>query len=137
VRIWQTAPGGFRAKEDTRKRSKEGEAKYVFEHWIDLEPWEASHATSDTTTPVGIANIDAPNPTALSVEVMTALRDIGVRFYQLSFSKKSEIAGRLGLLEEEDMSQPDFERFRRVFLRAHDRKKLDDLKRAIEEAEKD
>ena len=136
VRIWQTAPGGFRAKEDTRKRSKGGEAKYVFEHWIDLEPWEASHATSASMAPTEQANIDAPNPATPSVEVMTALRDIGIRFYQLSFSKKSEIAGRLELLEEEDMSQPDFERFRRVFLRAHDRKKLDELKHAIEEAEK-
>jgi hypothetical protein len=86
--------------------------------------------------PTEQANIDAPNPATPSAEVMTALRDIGVRFYQLSFSKKSEIAGRLELLEEEDMSQPDFERFRRVFLRAHDRKKLDELKHAIEEAEK-
>jgi hypothetical protein len=136
VRIWQTAPGGFRAKEDTRKRSKEGEAKNVFEHWVDLEPWEGSHATSIPSAPMEHANIDAPSSTSPSVEAMTALRDIGVRFYQLSFSKKSEIAGRLELLEEEDMSQPDFERFRRVFLRAHDRKKLDELKDAIEEAEK-
>jgi predicted MPP superfamily phosphohydrolase len=136
VRIWQTAPGGFRAKEDTRKRAKGGEVKYVFEHWIDLEPWEANHATSDSMSPTEQTNIDAPSPATPSVEVMTTLRDIGVRFYQLSFSKKSEIAGRLELLEEEDMSQPDFERFRRVFLRAHDRKKLNELKDAIEEAEK-
>jgi hypothetical protein len=30
---------------------------------------------------------------------VTRLREIGVRFYQLSFSEKSEIAGRLKLLE--------------------------------------
>jgi predicted MPP superfamily phosphohydrolase len=136
VRIWQTAPGGFRAKEDTRKRSKGGEAKYVFEHWIDLEPWEGSDATFGPAATTGEANVDGPNTAAPSAEAMTALRDIGVRFYQLSFSKKSEIAGRLELLEEEDISQPDFERFRRVFLRAHDRKKLNELRQAIEEAEK-
>ena len=62
---------------------------------------------------------------------MTRLREIGVRFYQLSFSEKSEIAGRLKLLEEEDMNQPDFERFRRIFLRAHSRGQLEELAKAI------
>ncbi len=66
---------------------------------------------------------------------MDTLRDVGLRFYRLSFSKKSEIAGRLGLLEEEDVRQPDFERFRRVFIRAHQRGRLDELAAAVRSAE--
>jgi calcineurin-like phosphoesterase family protein len=127
VRVWQTAPGGFHAKTD--------KGKDIFEHWIDLDPWEASAnpaASSQVTNAIPLDPASEP----LDGKSMTALRDLGIRFYRLSFSKKSEIAGRLALLENEDMSQPDFERFRRVFLRAHERNKLDDLTKAIEEAEK-
>ncbi len=66
---------------------------------------------------------------------MEMMRDVGLKFYSLSFSKKSEIAGRLDLLEEEDMGQPDFERFRRVFIRAHERGKLAELAAAVRAAE--
>jgi len=66
---------------------------------------------------------------------MDTLRDLGLRFYRLSFSKKSEIAGRLELLEEADMRLPDYERFRRVFFRAHERGKLKELAEAITAAE--
>ena len=66
---------------------------------------------------------------------MNTLRDVGLRFYRLSFSKKSEIAGRLELLEDEDMGQPDFERFRRVFMRAHERGRLDEFAEAVRAAE--
>jgi len=52
---------------------------------------------------------------------MATLRDISLRFFKLTLSQKSAIAGKLGLLEDEDVNQPDFERFRRVFLRAQDR----------------
>lgn len=66
---------------------------------------------------------------------MTTLRDLALRFYRLSFSKKSEIAGRLELLEAEDMALPDYERFRRVFMRAHERGKLEALAEAVRNAE--
>lgn len=127
VRIWQTAPGGFRAKMD---RSSD-----VFDHTIALEPWEIPRATIEKIPAPGASNLDAPGLAAPSPATMTLLREIGIRFYQLSFSRKSEIAGRLNLLEEEDMSEPDFERFRRVFLRAHDRGQLKELAHAIEEFE--
>ncbi|ANC84821.1 hypothetical protein KKK_03185 [Pseudomonas putida B6-2] len=68
---------------------------------------------------------------------MNNVRALGLRFYQLSFSKKSEIAGRLNLLEEEDMGQPDHERFRRVLIRAHERGQLEDLAQAVLAAEKE
>jgi hypothetical protein len=66
---------------------------------------------------------------------MSGLRDVSVRFFKLTLSQKSAIAGRLGLLEEEDTNEPDFVRFRRVFIRARDRHLLADLEREIMTAE--
>src|SRR2546423_2230453 len=65
---------------------------------------------------------------------MDSLREISIRFFKLTLSQKSAIAGKLNLLEEEDTNQPDFERFRRVFLRARDRRLVADLDREIKSA---
>lgn len=127
VRVWQTAPGGFRAKID--KQSP------VFTHSINLEAWSPpSQSEAVSVKPENQAGA----PTAMPIEggpEMTTLRDLALRFYRLSFSKKSEIAGRLELLEEEDMSLPDYERFRRVFIRAHERGRLEALAEAVRNAE--
>ena len=45
-------------------------------------------------------------------------RDIIVRFFQLTFSQKHEIAKRLGLYKKEDVNLSDFIRFKQVLLRA-------------------
>jgi 3',5'-cyclic AMP phosphodiesterase CpdA len=133
VRIWQAAPGGFQPK-----RFKDEE---VWEHSIKLEAWSAPVGGPaaleecvqliDETTLKGGAMGTMPKEGS----AMNKLRDVGLRFYRLSFSKKFEIAGRLGLLEEEDKMQPDFERFRRVFQRANQREKLDELATAVQDAE--
>src|SRR3546814_2471305 len=68
-------------------------------------------------------------------KAMNKLRDLGLRFYRLPFSKKSEIAGRLNLLEEGDMTKPDFERFRRVFISANKSAMLDQLAEEIRNTE--
>jgi 3',5'-cyclic AMP phosphodiesterase CpdA len=135
VRVWQTAPGGFQAK-----RVKNSD---VWEHSIKLETWHppAKEAAAEKSTAAISGKATASHEVAgeLPAEgsTMDKLRDVGLRFYRLSFSKKSEIAGRLELLEEEDMKQPDYERFRRVFQRAHQQGKLDALATAVSEAEKD
>jgi predicted phosphodiesterase len=130
VRVWQTAPGGFRAKMD--------KTSDVFEHSIPLERWhptvtDVPPAATLDGSPEPAVSVDAPP--AEGGQAMNTLRDLGLRFYRLSFSKKSEIAGKLELLEDEDMNQPDYERFRRVFFRAHDRGKLEALAKAVLAAE--
>ncbi len=130
VRVWRSAPGGFQAKMD---RSSD-----VFLHRIPLEAWcpptfaaATVRGASDATgsgDPGGSTPVDGGG-------AMETMRDLGLRFYKLSFSKKSEIAGRLDLLEDQDMGQPDFERFRRVFIRAHERGKLAELAAAVRDAE--
>jgi hypothetical protein len=126
VRVWQTAPGGFHAKMD--------KSSDVFEHRIPLETWAPRKGMEIGGKRPDATNMRSHDTVQPGAATMTTLREIGVQFYKLSFSKKSEIAGRLNLLEEQDMSQPDFERFRRVFLRAHERGKLDELSSAVEEA---
>jgi predicted phosphodiesterase len=121
IRIWQTAPSGFKAKMD--------KSKDVFVHPIKLECWEAPSAPQiETIAPL------PQQPATAKLIAMAAIREIGVQFYQLSFSQKSAIAGQLGLLEEEDMAAPDFERFRRVFMRAQERGLIEELKGAIAQA---
>lgn len=131
VRVWQTAPGGFQAKM-YRDSS-------VFEHYVDLEPWHSPQVTPVTAPPteVPISGIGAATMLIEEGQAMNTIRDLGLRFYRLSFSKKSEIAGRLELLEDEDMGQPDHERFRRVFIRAHERGKLEEFARAVAAAEQE
>ena len=128
VRVWQEAPGGFVAK--AYKGADVWEHSIALEAWIAPPPRQGIPAASaEGEADVGLLPEGGP--------AMSTLREVGLRFYKLSFSKKSEIAGRLDLLEEEDMGQPDFERFRRVFFRAHERGKLDELAAAVRSAEQD
>lgn len=133
VRVWQAAPGGFQAK--MYKQSD------VWDHSVPLEAWSSpaaaegapiqNSAHADGDGAIGDGGGVPPE----GGQAMDTLRDVGLRFYRLTFSKKSEIAGRLDLLEERDMAQPDYERFRRVFLRAHERGRLQELADAVRSAE--
>ncbi|MCR3910629.1 metallophosphoesterase [Aeromonas hydrophila] len=126
IRVWQRAPSGFRAKMD--------KTSPVFEHSIKLDNWAPPIAPATRSND----SLDAIDATTRSIEeghVIGTLRDLALRFYRLSFSKKSEIAGRLELLEDEDMRSPDYERFRRVFIRAHERGKIGALADAVTTAE--
>lgn len=128
VRVWQTGPDGFNAKRDRKGVD-------YFGHTLTLENWRPLAA------PANVSHVQPPSTIeseAIPVEdgdAMDTLRDLGLRFYRLSFSKKSEIAGRLDLLQEDDMRLPDHERFRLVIIRAHERGQLDALRDAVSSAE--
>jgi len=118
VRIWQSRPGQFHPKKD---RTKD-----YFEHKIPLENWVPPQVKVDTTEnsiePLISESIhSSPELQLPESDPMDTLRNISIRFFKLTLSQKSEISGKLGLIEDEDINQPDFERFRRVFLRAHER----------------
>jgi hypothetical protein len=124
VRIWQNRPGEFRAKMDR--------GDDVFRQTIRLEDWvkpglPAPVADEQPTAPARPASV-------VTVDDMDSLRDIGVRFFKLTLSQKAAIAGKLNLLEEEDANQPDFERFRRAFIRARDRGLVEALDREVKAA---
>jgi hypothetical protein len=131
LRVWQGSPGQFVPKFDRPNEP-------VFHQSIRLDPWvlpAAPPAPGGEDVPVGgpqpsqgVASAPAePDP-------MSTLREISLGFFKLTFSQKSAIAGKLGLLEDTDVDLPDFERFRRVFIRARERGQIDDLDREVREA---
>lgn len=131
IRIWQSNPGQFRPKMDGQKDS--------FRHKISLDDWTALTVEAELVTssdepaiPKSVSpQLEPPTPES---DPMDTLRNISVRFYKLTLSQKSAIAGKLGLLEDEDLNQPDFERFRRVFLRARDRGLIEALEKEVNAA---
>ncbi len=131
VRVWQQRPGEFRAKTDR--------AADVFKQTIRLDAWEqptpteGSPATAEPHNVIG-AEPAPPTPEPVRSDPMDTLRDVSIRFFKLTLSQKSAIAGKLNLLEEEDANQPDFERFRRVLIRARDRGLVSALDREVREA---
>ncbi|MEI2636662.1 MAG: metallophosphoesterase [Methylotenera sp.] len=132
VRIWQNRPAQFIPKMD---RDKD-----VFINEIVLEAWSGIKRQPSVVTGTNIVNAKlstAPEsePIGSGSDPMDNLRNISVRFFKLKFSQKSAIAGKLDLLENEDVNQPDFERFRSVFNRAHDRGLIEELDKEVRAAE--
>ncbi|MGP0719134.1 hypothetical protein ACAG04_26200, partial [Escherichia coli] len=79
----------------------------VFEHSIRLDNWNSSvrPLSSSVTQPRLAEHI----PEIMAVKEgnsTNVLRDLGLRFYRLTFSQKLVIAGRLELLEDDDMRLP-------------------------------
>lgn len=128
VRVWQTGPDGFHAKRDRMGVDH-------FAHTLTLGNWHAPAPPAIVSHAQPPSTIESEAIPVEEGDAMDTLRDLGLRFYRLSFSKKSEIAGRLDLLEEDDMRLPDHERFRLVIIRAHERGQLDALSDAISSAE--
>jgi hypothetical protein len=128
VRVWRPAVGRFQAQIPARGT--------FYAQKIKLDAWKpvGEHHSPTQSTDHTVSAVVLPPEIAPSVADMTNLREIGIRFYALTFSKKSEIAGALGLLDDADVNQPDYERFRRVFMRAHERGQLNELSSAIDAA---
>jgi hypothetical protein len=130
VRVWQQRPGEFHAKTDR--------GADAFRLSIRLDSWTPRAAPTGPTTPVQPPGVNVaeepPVEEPARRDPMDRVRDISIRFFKLTLSQKSAIAGKLNLLEEEDTNQPDFERFRRVFVRAQNRGLVNDLDREVTEA---
>ena len=132
VRVWQNNPGQFHAKSD---RTAD-----VFHHTITLDPWtapplveEAAQQPAKEATGVKTES----DATVGKADPMDSLREISIRFFKLTISQKSAIAGKLNLIEEGDSKQPDFERFVRVFKRARAQGKVGELDREVRAATND
>jgi len=122
VRILQSRPAQFRAKLD--------KAKDVFEQEIVLEPWEAPKSDGETKEAAGAA---ANEVEGFGLEdFMDRLREISIRFFKLTASQRALVAGKLDLVEDEDKDLPDFERTRRVLLRAKERNLVPTLDEEVE-----
>ncbi|WP_081275714.1 metallophosphoesterase [Serratia plymuthica] len=120
IRIWQSTPGQFRPK---MRRQDD-----VYRKKIPLESW--TPPAHSVITPTN-ESMSLPRIPDSGSDPMDNLRNVSIKFYKLTLSQKSAIAGKLGLIEEEDRDQPDFERFRRVFIRARDRGMIEVLEKEI------
>jgi len=121
VRVWQTSPDQFRPKLDKDQTP-------VFRQKIKLNNWTRPAGAPVKTTHAETEPAVATEP---RTDPMRNLRDISIRFFKLNLSQKSAIAGKLGLLADEDIDVPDFERFRRVFNRACEKDLVKELEQEI------
>lgn len=129
VRVWQSRPGEFRAKTDRGNES--------FRQTIPLPTWTAPIPVAESqqvTREHAIEIVSNAGSNSARTDPMDSLREISIRFFKLTLSQKSAIAGKLNLLEDEDVDQPDFERFRRVFMRARERGLVEQLDKEVTEA---
>ena len=124
ARGWRQGTGRFHAI-----RTPEDED--VWMQRIVLEPWSASANTEAEP----VIALDAEGGAQMTAPDMRSLRKIAVRFFALTLSRRSEIVGRLGLLEEADVELSETERMRNAILRAHERGVLADLEAAIKQIE--
>ncbi|GJD97658.1 metallophosphoesterase [Methylobacterium iners] len=133
VRVWQTRPPEFRAKTDRGADAFRQEIR--LDAWTPPVPAQpASPPQTASPAQADAAQGETPDLELARNDAMDTLRDISVRFFKLSLSQKSAIAGKLELLEDEDLNQPDFERFRRVFARAQARGKVQELDQEVKAA---
>ena len=124
VRVWQERPAQFRAKQD-RNRSD------VFEQEITLEPWAGSGDTpAEATGTIAATQPQIGNP---SEDIMDSLRNLSIRFFGLTASQRALLAGKLNLVEEQDKDLPEFERTRKILLRAKDKELLARLASEMDE----
>jgi hypothetical protein len=132
AREWQERPTQFRAHEDRNNNP-------IHRVELALDPFEpntvagAPMSANDAPSTAPAAQLEQPSG---KVTPQMSSRELVNRFFRLSISRKSEIAGHLDLLAEADLSLPDFERYKRALLRAKERNLLDQLAELIVEAEK-
>ena len=127
VRIWQSRPGQFIAKHDVN-------TKDVFEQEIELQSWQ-----KPITGPSLLGRADNISETPADIDsgdAMDRLRDLSIRFFKLTASQRALVAGKLNLIEDQDKDLPEFERTRRILLRAKDKELLTQLSSEVEDLTK-
>jgi hypothetical protein len=129
---WQSNPEQYRAA-----LTRHGEA--VVRHRISIPGRTPAMVmvgetiTVVTTTPATALEADADVEAAMSDE---STRNLVFRFWNLTISQRREIALRLGLIEENELSLPEPERYGRALLRAGERGLLDKLAGEIAQMER-
>lgn len=124
VRVWQERPGQFRAKQDRNRTD-------FFEQEITLEPWVGGGDAATVAPDVTIA--PPPQIGNPSEDIMDSLRSLSIRFFGLTASQRALLAGKLDLIEEKDKDLPEFERTRKILLRAKDKELLTRLASEMDE----
>ena len=119
VREYQNRPNGFRPKMNGQDTE--------FSTAIDLPDWDP-HLATQVTFP---SPSEADSESVLE-DPMKNFREISLKYLALPLSARYKIAEDLSLTAAEDNDQPDFERCRRMLLRAKDRGLITELSKAID-----
>jgi hypothetical protein len=118
VREWQGRPAQFRNHEDRGN-------KPTHVHHFELEPWAAPQSLEAPAMPDRI--VTDPPAASIAGESSPPMRLVLHEFFRLSISRKSEIVGKLQLLDDSESRLPEVERFRRALERAKQQGKLESL----------
>jgi predicted phosphodiesterase len=134
---WQTNPDKFRYIE-----TPEGES--VFSHTIKIPGFEQPINSTDALDDSIRSPADIPEPStdeksetsgeAAMGDAIT--RNLVYRFWNLKSSERREIALKLDLISEDEISLPEPELYGRALIRASDQGKLEDLAREVMNREK-
>lgn len=128
---WQTNPERYRARLDPQGRE-------VFQHLIrcpgddhpmPLSAISAAPRVGQAVKEVEVA-VEAPDVEAAMGEQST--RNLVIRWWGLPMNARREIALRLGLITEDEVSLPEPERYARALLRAKERNQLEEVAEEID-----
>lgn len=128
---WQTNPERYRARQDYQGRE-------VFEHSIPIPGEEPPEHLVVAVAEQGnqSAMAETPSDAARLPDVEAAMgeqstRSLVIRWWQLPMGARREIALRLGLISEEEVTLPEPERYARALLRAKERDQLEQVAEEI------
>lgn len=141
LRQWQTGPDRFRPVISDLDEP-------FFSHTIRLPGAGSVASTTPTPERPHLVEPQAPEPVAKTEDSLARsadgeaamgdahTRNLVYRFWQLKSSERREIALQLGLITEDELRDPEPERYGRALIRASERGKLDELAHAIMQREK-
>jgi len=119
VRVWQQRPAQFRSKQDRN-------CLEYFEQEIRMDRWKPTSSIS-TENGGDQSSMMEGSGTPLEETIMDNLRTLSLRFFGLTASQRALVAGKLDLVDEQDKNLPEFERTRKILLRAKNKELLPKL----------
>ncbi|MEN2504681.1 metallophosphoesterase [Stutzerimonas stutzeri] len=141
LRQWQTNPDKFRAVISDLDEP-------VFRHTIRFPGAERAVCSMASPGPTNVVEPRVAEPIAERSDTLARgadgeaamgdanTRNLVYRFWQLKSSERREIALLLELITEEELRDPEPERYGRALIRASERGKLDELAREVMQREK-
>lgn len=127
---WQTNPERYRSRQDA-------EGREVFRHVIrcpcdDRPPRPAAAVPSAGLDLVEVLAVAAQVPDVEAAMGEKSTRNLVIRWWGLPMAARRDIALRLGLISEDEVSLPEPERYGRALLRAKERDQLEQIAKEID-----
>lgn len=129
--VLQSSPERFVPRRDEKDSP-------VFHHRISIPGYVASVVSAVPNPMLAVPAAMAPLPVSSNEDVIMdkePTHNLLFRFWSLSSSQRREIALRLGLITDDDLRIPEYERYGRALLNAKDRGLLDRVAAEVAERE--